>query len=526
MGVNASLPAEPQGMASRRRVYERVTPTHPSLGTSEGSLGVSRREVTHVENAHTAPSLGIQPAAVWQYFGPTRLGLPAVPASLIPELRLVRPGCVATYEADPQELYLFRHALRRLLDDPTPRVACCHFGHGLNSYAWTYELVIPGLRILAQRLWGGALTTELEQEQQTAAVREIFDNSQMLLKHAEDAAQGHGRDLVLVDSFRGAAAGWADTLDFSKGLPRHRTSAQVEALWQRATSLLAQQGPRQKRSVDAPAAEADVDSARGYSVEPPNEALLDLAKRAVEAWRNAQSRWPDVVVNPSVPVLYFGDLPVYEVARRRVVTVALNPSRAEFPTARPFGRFPFAEDLYASLQTGSLDENVMTRYLHALDLYYDTDPYRPWFASLEPLLSGMDTSYYDGSAGRALHTDLGSPVATDPTWSRLPKETRGSLQDIGLPLWHDLIRQLRPHVILASVARAHLEKIAFSPTSDWMPIYTVERTNPYVVEARNYDLGGHECLFVFGPAANRPFGTVSNVEKVKVGTRIRELLDG
>lgn len=37
------------------------------------------------------------------------------------------------------------------------------------------------------------------------------------------------------------------------------------------------------------------------------------------------------VVEPSIPILYFGDLRSYEDSSPRVVTVALNPSRKEFP---------------------------------------------------------------------------------------------------------------------------------------------------------------------------------------------------
>src|SRR3990170_1822110 len=61
----------------------------------------------------------------------------------------------------------------------------------------------------------------------------------------------------------------------------------------------------------------------------------------------------------------------------------------------------------------------------------------PWFGAFEPLLDGMGASYYPGGHAAALHTDLCSPVATDPTWSRLePSFQRRFIAD-GQPLWHD-----------------------------------------------------------------------------------------
>lgn len=63
-------------------------------------------------------------------------------------------------------------------------------------------------------------------------------------------------------------------------------------------------------------------------------------------------------------------------------------------------------------------------YLASLDAYFRTAPYTGWFnPSFEPLLRGLGASYYEAAPSVALHTDLCSPLATDPTWSRLdPRE--------------------------------------------------------------------------------------------------------
>ena len=78
----------------------------------------------------------------------------------------------------------------------------------------------------------------------------------------------------------------------------------------------------------------------------------------------------------------------------------------EFPADSPFRRFPLAEGVTAS---------ELDRYLDALSAYYRTDPYRGWFSAFEPLLNGAGASYYAGRTSTAVHTDICSPVATDPT---------------------------------------------------------------------------------------------------------------
>ena len=48
-------------------------------------------------------------------------------------------------------------------------------------------------------------------------------------------------------------------------------------------------------------------------------------------------------VNPSIPILFFGDLDAYFSSKVRVLSVGLNPSLHEFPSDSPFRRFPQAE---------------------------------------------------------------------------------------------------------------------------------------------------------------------------------------
>lgn len=245
-------------------------------------------------------------------------------------------------------------------------------------------------------------------------------------------------------------------------------------------------------------------------------AAEQLAVKAFALWKSAKEAVPEAVVEPSVPILYFGDLDAYLVSPIRVATVALNPSRVEFPTDDPFKRFPQAEGV-----------REMGSYLGALNDYFKIAPYRGWFASFEPILNGMGASFYPRENITAIHTDLCSPVATDPTWSRLNKATRRELISQGVRLWHDLIREIRPDVLLISVARRHLEKIEFDRVGGPDELHRLEenRVRPYITQTWELQIhDGARSRVVFGRAANQPFGLVSNQYKRSLGRRLAERL--
>lgn len=237
--------------------------------------------------------------------------------------------------------------------------------------------------------------------------------------------------------------------------------------------------------------------------------LVDQAWQAFDRAGNLPSR-----VAPAAPILFFGDLDAYLGSPLRVLTVGLNPSLHEFPSSDAFSRFPLIQD------NGGREPGP---YLDAMSAYFRTKPYRGWFSSYEAALNGARSSYYAGKHSTALHTDICTPVATDPTWSSLGPD-RAELQAAGVPLWHELLRVLRPQVVLLSVARWHLDHIRFQAIGPWQALRVFDRTGqgdlrkrPYELRARWYEVASQRSLFAWGRAAQKPFGHLPNIQKREAG---------
>lgn len=252
-----------------------------------------------------------------------------------------------------------------------------------------------------------------------------------------------------------------------------------------------------------------------------------IPELAREAWRihgHAIAAVPKIrVTTPSAPILYFGDLRAYQESEIRVVTVGVNPSGQEFPTASPWSRFACAD-------LASADGRVMSRideYLATLNYYFRREPYDGWFErSYERVLRGMSASYYGAASITALHTDVCSPLPTTPTWRLLEPYERHVLAADGVPLWHRLIEELHPDIILASVSQAHFARIALEPISEPEVIYTVAHKRPYEVIVRRVRCGEKGAILVWAGASTTPFQPINDEHKRAVGAAVRMALDG
>jgi len=230
------------------------------------------------------------------------------------------------------------------------------------------------------------------------------------------------------------------------------------------------------------------------------------------------------VVKPSVPILYFGNLKKYLDSHIRIVTVGLNPSNAEFPIEDPFYRF---EGLTALSRSGLAVEDTEFRrkYLDSINSYFNYNPYSRWFdQSYLKILMGMEASFYGKNTNTAIHTDICTPLATNPTWSKL-RDSGLSDRDQqvliaeGVQIWANLVRTIKPDIVLISIAKKHLDRIPFRKLTPWSQLFAIEYKENYEFTGSVMNIiDDHRSLFVFGKANRKPFLGLSS--KFKAGELI------
>jgi hypothetical protein len=240
--------------------------------------------------------------------------------------------------------------------------------------------------------------------------------------------------------------------------------------------------------------------------------LAELYERAVNHHSEfIQEPW---IVPKSIPILYFGDLEGYRNSELKIVTVGLNPSHVEF-----------AEDRFrvSGLTKCQLEESLCQ--------YFKFRPYNRWFDQafekrlLQPLGASYYGQHYPGAipswwypqSNIVLHTDIGTPLATKPTWSKLPNRTKKRLQATGFPLWRDLIHRIAPDLILISVAQEHLRLLDIF----WHQL-RFDGASPDRLDFRVSKFGGSKIIW--GKANRRPFFYVSSEHRPLIAAAIlREL---
>lgn len=240
--------------------------------------------------------------------------------------------------------------------------------------------------------------------------------------------------------------------------------------------------------------------------------LLELAK-VTQSYYLKNSELPEVV-NPSIPIMYFGDYEAYEKSKLKIITVGLNPSNIEFQkdskSSLSYFRFPKWEK----------DKN----YIEALNDYFKTDQsYDNWFdRGYENVLSGLDASYYSKKQKNniVLHTDIFTPIATNPTWTKLSNIARIKLQNDGFEIWKKLVEILKPDIILSALSKKDSTYIKLNNKTDLIKIdYTKDgkqHKRPYAIQKAIYN----NTYIVLGKTVNIPFGDISHEKKIEIGKLI------
>lgn len=218
-------------------------------------------------------------------------------------------------------------------------------------------------------------------------------------------------------------------------------------------------------------------------------------------WKDfAEKRDESFVVKPSIPIIWFGDMEAYRKSKRKIVTVAINPSNREFMendggTQYSFCRFRGGEKLWKKDALTADDRKLLYASLNS---YFKDSPYTFWFNAFEKPLNCLDATYYPDNEqeSTAIHIDIQSAIATDPTWGKL-KDKQERLSNTAL--FKQLLEYLKPEVILYSANAPTLKKVFDLTERDILDKYAASRG--IAINVYQY----HDMLIVSGKNWQKPF---------------------
>ena len=169
--------------------------------------------------------------------------------------------------------------------------------------------------------------------------------------------------------------------------------------------------------------------------------------------KNSDPELKNYIVPNSIPIVWFGNLDNYMKSERRIVTIGLNSSLNEFSEPR--------------VQEICFDDEVDSKKVESLkqtlDSYFDKNPYKMWFCKGDRVLNdSFDATYYTEKAtnqglNQAIHIDVYTAIATDPTWGRLDNDVRKRLRNTGL--FNTLLNYLNPDILLVFTNRTVFNKM-------------------------------------------------------------------
>lgn len=224
------------------------------------------------------------------------------------------------------------------------------------------------------------------------------------------------------------------------------------------------------------------------------------------------------IVPNSIPILWFGDSEAYINSSRKIITVSLNPSNNEFCQSS-------SSKVYSTQVRFPKYNGDPKTLIEAYNDYFkkNNKPYNAWFeASFRAVLKSFEASHYEGAKNTALHTDIASPYATDPTWTGLNKLEKQFLEPIGSDIWHKLMIIFEPDVILISASKDYEKKIKFNPVQKMWKQINVKAKNPLLY--KQFEINGKKTDILFQIQGRKPFLQTKEEEKLKFNEHLYNLL--
>lgn len=265
-------------------------------------------------------------------------------------------------------------------------------------------------------------------------------------------------------------------------------------------------------------------------------ALGQLIDESLHHMEYISKRHSGIFAASAVPILWFGDYRRYRSSEIKILTLAINPSNAEFEEENADGvrapsvfRFPLAAKCVGKT---TLSAKRKISLVDAWNRYFETAPY-PWFKQFLPVLAELASSYYakDGATNRALHIDLVTPIATSEPWSKVKVGKKDIVQDsLNRNLLTKTLLFLKPDFVFASCGLSLFTK--FIPQSRWLKACNLKRFS-YGMSGRQSRLHSFSIalnssqtvqMALFEPSYHGVLGGITNKQKKQIGRILRKLV--
>jgi hypothetical protein len=233
----------------------------------------------------------------------------------------------------------------------------------------------------------------------------------------------------------------------------------------------------------------------------------------------------------SMPIIRLGNLDRYQNSQLKIVTVSINPHYRAFSEEAPHYDLGFLDQITQKVNLQMNDIYALTQQYDSYFKRNETLVYTDTvFKTYEFILNQFKASYLPNIDyhNQALHIDMLSPLATNPSWTKLKSqypEIAQGLEHRGKKLFKKLITILNPDIILISLQRQSIIDV-FEIDDTWRRIDylkdTTKKNNTNAILYTNrfnqhilygqYNLYGKERK-VFGYASENEFLQLINDAK-------------
>ena len=232
----------------------------------------------------------------------------------------------------------------------------------------------------------------------------------------------------------------------------------------------------------------------------------------------------------SIPIIYHGDYNKFQESILKIITAELNPNNNEFPEYNPSLRY---RELNDYTQKKRLEKYDAAQLLDSLNSYYTRNSNK-WYDHYEPILNGLNASYYGTMENTVLHTNILTPLSLTKNWSDYAKDSPDNLNYLikhGHSQWLKLIDILQPDIIITSIGDKYRDNILNGQKINWIRIENIttntngkKRRKPYQVQCAVVCLdSGKKTLLVIGDKSALPF-MISQKQKLQIGAKLFRLM--